>query len=55
VYETKVDRRPALLRHIFAVAEHIQNRSEVVPEATQSLLMRAEKCTESQGHFEKFL
>jgi hypothetical protein len=35
VYETKADRRLSLL-HIFAVAEHIWNQSEVTAEASQS-------------------
>jgi hypothetical protein len=42
VYETKFDRRPSLLRRIFAAAEHIKNHPETTAEATQSLLMRAE-------------
>jgi hypothetical protein len=48
MYETKFDTRPALLRRISA-AEHIRNHPENIAEATQSLLMRAEKCVESQG------
>jgi hypothetical protein len=56
VYETKVAGRPALLRRSFAAAEHIRNHTETSAEATQSLLMRVDKCTECQaGHFEQLL
>jgi hypothetical protein len=48
VYKTKVETRPALLLPIFAAAEHIWNHPENIAEATQLLLMRAEKCTESK-------
>jgi hypothetical protein len=56
VFETKVDIRAALLRHIFAAAEHIRDHPETITEATQSLLMHAEKFIESQGgNFEQLL
>jgi hypothetical protein len=44
VYKSKVDRRPALRHHIFAVADNIQNHPETIAEDTQSLLMHVEKC-----------
>jgi hypothetical protein len=56
VCKTKVNTRPALLRCTFAAAEHMWNQPETIAEATQSLLMRSEKCIESQGgYFEQLL
>jgi hypothetical protein len=56
VYGTKVDRTSALFRRIFAAAECMRNHPENIDEATQSLLMRAEKCIEFQGgHFGQLL
>ena len=56
VHETKVDSRAALRDCIFAGAEHIRNHSDNVVSATQSLLMRAEKCIATgEGHFEQLL
>jgi len=53
VYETKVESRAALRNHIFAAAEHIRNHPDNIASATQSLLMRAEKCIATRGgHFE---
>jgi len=55
VYETKVKSRAALCDRIFAAAEHIRNHPDVAF-ATQSLLMRAEKCVATAGgHFEQLL
>jgi len=52
VYETKVESRAALCDRIFAAAEHICNHPDNVASATQSLLMRAEKCIGTGGgHF----
>ena len=52
VYETKVQSRAALGDRIFAAAEHIRNLPDNVDSATQSLLMRAEKCIATGGgHF----
>jgi hypothetical protein len=48
------DRRPELLRCIFAAGEHIWIHPKTTSEAIQSLLMHAEKCIKSQGHFEEF-
>jgi len=56
VYETKVESRAALRDRIFAAAEHIRNHPDNVASATQSLLMRAEKCIATGvGHFEQLL
>jgi len=56
VYETKVDSRAALRDRIFAAAEHIRNHPNNIGSATQSLLMRAEKCIAAGGgHFEQLL
>ena len=56
VYETKVESRAALRDHIFAAAAHIHNHPDNFASATQSLLMRAEKCiTTGGGHFEQLL
>jgi len=56
VYETKVRSRAALHDRIFAAAEHIRNHPDNVASATQSLLMRAEKCIATRGgHFEQLL
>jgi len=56
VYETKVESRAALRDCIFAAAEHISNHPDNVDSATQSLLMRAEKCIATGGgHFEQLL
>jgi hypothetical protein len=56
VHETKVDRRPVLLCRIFSAAEYVRSHPETIPEATQSILMHAEKCIESQGgQFQQFL
>jgi len=56
VYETKVESRAALRDRIFAAAEHICSHPDNVASATQSLLMRAEKCVATGGgHFEKLL
>ena len=55
VYELKVESRAA---HdcIFAAAEHICNHPNNIGSATQSLLMRAEKCIAAGGgHFEQLL
>jgi len=55
VYETKVEWRAALCDRIFAAAEHIRNHPDNVS-ATQSLLMRAEKCIATGGgHCEQLL
>jgi len=40
---------------IFAAAEHIRNHPNNVASATQSLLMHAEKCIATGGHFEQLL
>jgi len=53
VYETKVESRAALRDRIFAAAEHIRNHPNNVASATQYLLMRAEKCIATGGHFVK--
>jgi len=53
VYETKVESRAALCDRIFAAGEHIRNHPDNVASATQSLLMRAEKCMATGGHFEQ--
>ena len=55
VYETKVDSRAALRDRIFAAAEHIRNHPDNVASATQSLLMSAENCIATGGHFEQLL
>jgi len=56
VYETKIESRAALRDRIFAAAEHIRNHPHNVISATQSLLMRAEKCIATGGeHFEQLL
>jgi len=55
VYETKVESRAALRDRIFAAAEHISNHPDNVASSTQSLLMRAEKCIATGGHFEQLL
>ena len=56
VYETEVQSRAALRDRIFAAAEHIRNHPDNVASATQSLLMRAEKCIATGGrHFEQLL
>jgi len=56
VYKTKVESRAALRYHIFAAAEHIRNHPDNVASATQSLLMRAEKCVATGGgHFVQLL
>jgi len=56
VYETKVDSRTALCHRIFGAAEHIRNHPNNIASATQSLLMRAEKCIATgRGHFEQLL
>jgi len=56
VYEIKVDSRAALCHSIFAAAEHIRNHPANIASATQSLLMRAEKCIATGGgHFEQLL
>jgi hypothetical protein len=56
VYETKVDSRVGLGRRIFAAAEHISNHPHNIASATQSVLMRAEKCIATRGgHFEELL
>ena len=55
VYETKVESRAALHGRIFAVAEHIRNYPDNLASATQSLLMRAENCLATGGHFEQLL
>jgi hypothetical protein len=55
VYETKVDSRVALGRRMFAAAEHIRNHPRNIASATQSLLMPAEKCIATRGHFEHLL
>jgi len=49
VYDTKVESRAALRGRIFAAAEHIRNHPDNVDSATQSLLMRAEKCINIRG------
>jgi len=54
VYETKVDSRAALRRHIFAAAKHVCNHPDIVL-ATQSLLKHAEKCVATRGHLEQLL
>jgi len=56
VYETKVQSRAALRDRIFVAAEHICNHPNNIASATQSLLMRAEKCIATGGgHFEQLL
>jgi len=56
VYETKVGSRAALRDRIFAATEHIRNHPNNVASATQSLLMRAEKCiANGRGTFEQLL
>jgi len=55
VYETKVDSRAVLRHRIFAVEEHIHNHPDNIASATQSLLMRAENCIATGGHFEQLL
>jgi len=56
VYETKVESRAALRDRIFAAAEHIRNHPNNIASATQSLLMRAEKCVATGGrNFEQLL
>jgi len=49
VFETKVETRAALRDRIFVAAEHIRNHPDNVASATQSLLMRAEKCIATGG------
>ena len=49
VYKTKVESKAALHDRIFAAAEHICNNPDNVASATQSLLMRAEKCIATGG------
>ena len=56
VYETNVNSKAELHNHIFAAAEHICNHPDNIASATQSLLMRATKCTATGGgHFEQLL
>ena len=56
MYETKVQSRAALRDRIFAAVEHIRNHPDNVASATQSLLVRAEKCIATgEGHFEQLL
>jgi len=55
VYETMFESRAALRDRIFAAAEHVRNHPNNVASATQSLLMRAENCIETGGHFEQLL
>jgi len=56
VYETKVESRAALRGRIFTAAEHIRSHPDNVASATQSLLMRAEKCIATGGGpFEQLL
>jgi len=56
VYETKVNSKAELRHRIFAAAEHIRNHPDNIASATQSLLMRAEKCIATGcGHFEQLL
>ena len=54
VYETKVESRAALRRRIFAAAEQIRNHPNI-SYATGSLLVRAENCIATAGHFEQVL
>ena len=54
VYETKVESRAALRRRIFAAAEQIRNHPNI-SSATGSLLVRAENCIATAGHFEQVL
>jgi hypothetical protein len=42
-FETEVNARPALLRYVFAAAEHIRSHPETTAEAAISLLMCADK------------
>ena len=56
LYETEVQSRAAMRDRIFAAAEHIRNHPDNVASATQSQLMRAEKCIATTGgHFEQLL
>jgi len=56
VYETKVNSKAELRHRIFAAPEHIRIHSDNIASATQSLLMRAEKCIATGGgHFEQLL
>jgi len=56
VYETKFESRAALRDRIFAAAEHIRIHPDNVASATQSLLMRTEKCiANGGGYFEQLL
>ena len=55
VHETKVDSRAALRHRIFAAAEHIRNHANNIASATRPLLMRAENCIATGGHFEQLL
>jgi hypothetical protein len=56
MYETKVDSRAALRRHIFAATKHLRNHLDITVSATQTLLKHAEKCiTTRGGHLEQFL
>ena len=55
VYETMVDSRAALRHRIFAVAERIHNHPDNTASATLSLLMQAENCIATGGHFEQLL
>ena len=56
VYETKVSSKVELRHRIFAAAEHIRNPPDNIASATQSVLMRAEKCIATGGgHFEQLL
>jgi hypothetical protein len=55
VYETKVESRAALHGRIFAAAEHIRHHPDKVASVTQFLLMYAENCLATGGHFEQIL
>ena len=55
VYETKAESIATLQDRIFGAAEHIRNHPDNVASATQCLLMRAETCLASGGHFEQLL
>ena len=52
---TYCTRSAALRDRIFAAAEHIRNHPDNVASATHSLLMRAENCVATGGHFEQLL
>jgi len=56
VHGAMVHSRTALRHRIFAAAEHICNHPDNIASATQSLMMRAEKCITTGGeHFEQLL